>query len=84
MEEHRKTLIRSVLENAGVNVQTQGIVAPEENQRDLMLYIIEEDGLKSFLCKEALTVLLTRKSYGIAYGTTKPDGKKCGIVIVWE
>lgn len=80
-----KTLVKALIEQKGVNVQTLGTTPPLPTDNTIMLYIVDEKhGIKEFRVTHALMELLERKSYGIAYGTTREaDKSKVGVVMAW-
>jgi len=85
MNENAKYLIKTIVENAGVNCQSLGMNIPDEKEKELIMYLVsKEQGTKEFKVNEILTLLMNRKSYGVAYGTTTKNNDKIGVVLTWE
>ncbi len=80
-----RVLMKAITVHKGVNAQILGTESPDENDNTIMLYIVDEKhGVKEFRVTHALMNLLERKSYGIAYGTTREaDKRKVGVVMAW-
>lgn len=80
-----KGLMKAMVTHKGINVQTLGTEPPLPTDNTIMLYIVDEKhGIKEFRVTHALIELLERKTYGIAYGTTREkDKRKVGVVMAW-
>lgn len=82
--ERIKILMKSIITGKGVNVQTIGTDKPQASDNTIMLYIVDEKhGIKDFRVTHALKMLLDRRTYGIAFGTTDKEGTKKGVVLAW-
>ncbi len=80
-----KGLMKSLITRKGVNIQVLGREPPLPTDNTIMLYIVDEKhGIKEFRITHSLNMLLSKKSFGIAFGTTREaDKSKVGVVMAW-
>lgn len=71
---------------AGINLQGHALEKPKDEEDVLALYIIDtEDKLsKRFKVTSAISLLLSRGTSRIIYGTTNPSGKQMKVIVQWE
>jgi len=85
MQKRTSELIKRIIENKGINIQMLGLDRPKSDENTLKLYIVDEKyGLKEFAVTNSISDLINRKTNGLVFGTTKSNGEKIGVVLVWE
>ena len=85
MQKRTSELIKRIIENKGINIQMLGLDRPKSDENTLKLYIVDEKyGLKEFAVTNSISDLINRKTNCLVFGTTKSNGKKIGVVLVWE
>lgn len=78
-----KNEIEAILNNIGTNVQGMSLEQVKIRHK-AKLVLVTEKGTKEFTITQNLINFMNGLTKNIYFGSTDEDGKKMGVILIWE